>query len=159
MRVCFVCTGNICRSPTAEALFRLRAAKAGLAVEVDSCGISGEELGNPPDPRAVTEAIRRGVRIPARRARRLSPRDFDGSGWLVGMTSAHVRAIRAAKPASSAVSVHLLLDFAPGLEGSDVLDPWFEVGRTDFADAFDLIERGVDGLLATLRTHVGAGRI
>ncbi|TVQ35379.1 MAG: low molecular weight phosphotyrosine protein phosphatase [Geminicoccaceae bacterium] len=152
VRVCFVCTGNICRSPTAEAVFRLRAAAAGLAVDVDSCGISDEERGNPPDPRAIAEAARRGVILPKRRARQIRARDFDVPGLLVGMTAAHVRALQLRRAADAAASVHLLLDFAPGLEGRDVLDPWFEIGRSDFADAFELIEHGVDGLIRHLQS-------
>jgi protein-tyrosine phosphatase len=149
-RVLFVCTGNICRSPTAEAIMRARAEATGLAVEIDSCGISDEERGNPTDPRAVAEAARRGIALPARRARQLLLADFDRPGRVIGMTRGHVRALQRRLPSSSPASVHLLLDFSPGLAGRDVLDPWFEVGPNDFADAFDLIEQGVDGLVARL---------
>ncbi|MFW5833656.1 MAG: low molecular weight protein-tyrosine-phosphatase [Pseudomonadota bacterium] len=151
MRVCFVCTGNICRSPTAEAVFLWHAAEAGLAVEADSCGISAEEFGNPPDRRAVAEARRRGIHLPDRRARHVGAADFAVPGLLVGMTGAHCRALDRLRPVASPATVHLLLDFVPELRGQDVPDPWYGTGPRAFAEAYDLIEEGVRGMIAQLR--------
>jgi protein-tyrosine phosphatase len=144
--VLFVCTGNICRSPTAQALLLHKAAAQGLRVHADSAAISDEELGNPPDPRALAELRRRGVPMPAHRARMAEAADFRRFDLLLGMTSAHVRALQRLAPAQ-APKAGLLMRYAEGHGAIDVPDPWYG-GERDFIEAFDLIEAGVDGLLA-----------
>ena len=146
--VLFICTGNICRSPTAHALLMHKARIAGVAFDVDSAAISDEERGNPPDPRSVAEARRRGIEMPAHRARQVRAADFEGFDWIVGMTAQHCAALRRLAPAGTAHKVHLLTEFAEADEG-DVPDPWYG-GQQAFVEAFDLIDRGVDGLLAKL---------
>jgi protein-tyrosine phosphatase len=150
MAVLFVCTGNICRSPTAHALLLHKAREAGLALQVDSAAVSAEELGNPPDRRAVAEARRHGVEMPAHRARQVGVADFARFDLLVGMTAAHCAALRRLAPAGAEGKVRLLMDFTSAEAGLDVPDPWFGPQRA-FVEAFDMIERGVDGLLAALR--------
>ncbi|MDE3210079.1 MAG: low molecular weight phosphotyrosine protein phosphatase [Pseudomonadota bacterium] len=143
--VLFVCTGNICRSPTAHALTLHMATARKLRVIVDSAAISGEELGHPPDRRALAELRRRGVSMLPHRARRVQPADFQRFGLVLGMTGAHVDALRRMAPAHAA-NIGLLMRYADGHGAIDVPDPWFG-GEQDFIEAFDLIEAGVDGLL------------
>ncbi|MGF6348479.1 low molecular weight protein-tyrosine-phosphatase [Variovorax sp. W2I14] len=147
--VLFICTGNICRSPTAHSLLLHKARLAGISVDVDSAAISDEERGNPPDPRSVAEARRRGIEMHAHCARQVRSSDFEHFDWIVGMTAQHCAALRRLAPAGTAHKVHLLTDFSEDDEG-DVPDPWYG-GRQAFVEAFDLIDRGVDGLLAKLQ--------
>ncbi|SCX57638.1 low molecular weight protein-tyrosine-phosphatase [Variovorax sp. EL159] len=147
--VLFICTGNICRSPTAHTLLMHKARAAGFEVEVDSAAISDEERGNPPDPRSVAEARRRGIEMHAHRARQVRTDDFARFDLIVGMTTHHCAALRRLAPTGTAGKVHMFTEFADGIEG-DVPDPWYG-GQKDFIEVFDLIDRGVDGLLAKLQ--------
>jgi len=144
--VLFVCTGNICRSPTAHALLLHKAAALGMRVHADSAAISDEELGNPPDRRALAELRRRGVAMPPHRARQVKPDDFLRFELLLGMTSAHVHALQRLMP-QQADKAGLLMRYADGHGAIDVPDPWYG-DEQDFVTAFDMIEAGVDGLLA-----------
>ncbi len=147
--ILFVCTGNICRSPMAHALLQRRAADRGIVLIVDSVAISAEEQGNQPDPRAVAELERHGVRMPAHRARRVLPEDFARFDLLVGMTRAHCEALARLAPADAAHKVRLLLDFSADHAGREVPDPWY--GRQQaFVEAFGMIETGVEALLSVL---------
>jgi protein-tyrosine phosphatase len=146
--VLFICTGNICRSPTAHALLLHKAAALGLDVRVDSAAVSGEEVGNPPDSRALTELRRRGVPMPGHRARRVTADDFRHYDLVLGMTASHVAALRRLVP-DSAERVGLLMDYAEGDRDVDVPDPWYGSAK-DFVEAFDMIELGVDGVLRQL---------
>lgn len=149
--VLFVCTGNICRSPTAHTLLMHKARLAGVAVDVDSAAISDEERGNPPDRRSVAEAKRRGIAMHAHSARQVRADDFERFDWIIGMTGHHCAALRRLAPEGTARKVRLFTDFAEGIEG-DVPDPWYG-GQKDFVEVFDLIDLGVEGLLAKLVSH------
>ncbi len=145
--VLFVCLGNICRSPTAEAVFRHKLAEAGLQelVRVDSAGTSSWEVGNPPDPRSVQVASKRGYSFEGQRARQLAPADLEEFDYVIAMDRQNLKDIRQLDPGTDA---RLLLDFAPELPEREVPDPWYH-GRFDAV--LDLIEAGADGLLSEVR--------
>ena len=151
-RVLFVCTGNICRSPTAEALLRHHAGD--LPIAADSCGVSAEEAGNPPDPMSVAEAQRRGVAMPARRARRITASDFTTSDLLVPMTRTHETRLLRLQPEDARAEIRRMMTYVDGHADVDVPDPWYG-DREAYVEAFDLIERGVLGLIETLRPRLG----
>ena len=144
--VLFVCTGNICRSPTAHALLLHQAHAAGFEVEVDSAAISDEERGNPADRRSVAEARRRGIAMPDRGARQVTAADIARFDHVIGMTRAHCAALRRIAPAGQVGKIRMLLD-------DDVPDPWYG-GSEAFVEAFDLIDDGVRELLLQLRRDV-----
>jgi len=152
--VLFICTGNICRSPTAHTLLVHKARAAGFDIEVDSAAISDEERGNPPDPRSVAEARRRGIEMHPHCARQVRKSDFDRFDLIIGMTAQHCAALRRLAPAGTEDKIHLFTEYAEGIEG-DVPDPWYG-GPKDFVEVFDLIDLGVDGLLAQLQTDAAA---
>lgn len=156
IRVLFVCLGNICRSPTAEGIFRARLREAGLEhrVAVDSCGTGHWHIGEPPDERACREAARRGLSIEALRARQLADSDFLQFDYLLAMDRANLAELRARCPAACRAHIGLLLDFAEGAEVREVPDPYFG-GGAGFAYAYELIEAASDGLIAHLRARYG----
>lgn len=147
--VLFVCTGNICRSPTAQALLLHRAAARGFKVKADSAAISGAKIGDPPDQRALAELRRRGVSMPPHWARLVTPEDFVRFDRILGMTAEHVRILWQQAP-SPAPNIDLLMRYAGDQPVLDVPDPW-RGGELDFSRAFDLIQTAVDGLLQRLQ--------
>lgn len=149
--VLFVCLGNICRSPTAEAVFRERVARAGLArsIRVDSAGTGDWHVGEPPDRRAIAHAARRGYDLAPLRARQVSPEDFRRFGWILAMDEANLRNLRALQPDGFGGHLGLFLDFAPQLRVREVPDPYYG-GVDGFERVLDLIEAASEGLLEKL---------
>ncbi|MEE8187566.1 MAG: low molecular weight protein-tyrosine-phosphatase [Kiloniellales bacterium] len=152
--VLFVCTGNICRSPTAEGVMRHALAAAGLdgAVAVDSAGLGGWHVGEPPDGRAIRCAAQRGYDLSAQRARQFHQADFDDFPLILGMDRGHVRELRGLQPGDGKGNVSLFLDYLPAEDphfGRDVPDPYYG-GPPDYEISLDLIERGVPGLIAAI---------
>ncbi len=150
-RVLFVCMGNICRSPTAEALVReiARREAPGLAVEVDSAGTHGYHTGDPPDERSIAAARRRGYDLSTLRARVVEPGDFGRFDLVVAMDEEVHERLRALAPSAHASRLALFMDFAPALGRRDVPDPYYG-GPAGFEDVLDLVEEGARGLLAAL---------
>ena len=157
IRVCFVCSGNICRSPTAEGVFKKLVADAGLAdaFHVESAGTGSWHVGERPDPRTRRVAEARGYRLDGR-AQHWQARDFDRFDYVVAMDSGHQAALlRLASTAARKAKVSLALDHAlDGPRGGDVPDPYY--GEADgFEEVLDLCHAACAGLLATLRERHG----
>jgi protein-tyrosine phosphatase len=123
--ILFVCLGNICRSPIAEAAFRAEAERRGLDVVVDSAGTGGWHVGEPPDPRAQVVAARHGVDISERRARRVELGDFDRFDHIVALDRDNLKALEEMRPEGSRARLSLLLDDVRGREGESVADPYY----------------------------------
>ncbi len=152
--ILFVCTGNICRSPTAEGVFRHHVRAAGLenGFVIDSAGIEGYHTGDPPDGRSVKAALKRGVAIDDLKARRVRPSDFHDFDLILAMDGGHHRALKNMKPKDARAEVVLFLDFADPENSRDVPDPYYG-GPEDFTLVLDLAEEGVDALLRHLRAE------
>lgn len=123
--VLFVCLGNICRSPLAEAALRAEAVRVGLAVEIDSAGTGDWHLGYPPDPRATAVAAKNGVEISHLRARLVTPDDFARFDHIVALDAQNLAGLEAMRPAGSRATLSLLLDHVSGREGEAVADPYY----------------------------------
>lgn len=160
VRICFVCLGNICRSPAAEAVFADVAEREGLAVEVASAGTSGYHVGDPPHEHSRAEARRRGLSMD-HRGRRFTAGDFEHFDMVVAMDSDNVRDLRrlaADAGAGAEKKIVLLRSFDPtvGAEDDvDLADPWGQPAR-EFAAMFDAIERAAGGLADHVRTVVSS---
>lgn len=124
-RVLFVCLGNICRSPLAEAAFRAEAARLGLDAEADSAGTGGWHRGEPPDRRAIAAARRNGVDISHLRARQVQRDDFERFDRIVALDGDNLADLRTLQSAGSLARLSLLLDHVPGREGEAVADPYY----------------------------------
>lgn len=155
VRVLFVCMGNICRSPTAEGVFRKLVEEEGLShrIEIDSAGTGGWHEGEAPDRRAQAEARRRGIDIGGLRARQVRHDDFDDFHYIVAMDLQNRRELRAICPPAQRERIQLLLDFAPQLAEQEVPDPYYG-GEDGFVYVFDLVEEASRELLKHVRaTH------
>ncbi len=145
-RILFVCLGNICRSPLAEAAMRSAAADRGIAIEVDSAGTGNWHAGEAPDSRAIATASRHGIDISGLRARQIRPEDLRAFDHVVALDRANLRDIGKIAPADATGRLSLLLDHAPERQGQDVADPYFG-GMDGFETAWADIGAGVTGLL------------
>jgi protein-tyrosine phosphatase len=156
VRILFVCLGNICRSPTAEAVMRGLVADAGLEgeVEVDSAGTGNWHIGDPPDPRAVAAAADRGVELEGA-ARSVSEADFEAFDLVIAMDRSNRDALlRLATDAEGRDRVRLLREFGDGVE-EDVPDPYYG-GEDGFAEVVEIVERNCAALLDEIRAGQSA---
>lgn len=144
MRVLFVCTGNICRSPSAEGVLRHHA--AGTNIETDSAGIQGYHIGDPPDPRTIKIARSRGYDLSPLRARQVRPADFNDFDLILAMDQSHRNALVEMAPPASSARIEMFLDYAPHYGLVDVPDPYYGEAE-DFENVLDLIEQGIQGLI------------
>ncbi|MFI9170577.1 low molecular weight protein-tyrosine-phosphatase [Streptomyces lincolnensis] len=152
-RVCFVCTGNICRSPMAESVFRARMAEAGLdgLVEVDSAGTGGWHEGDGADPRTVTVLVNNGY-DGEHTARRFRSSWFSRLDLVIALDAGHLKALRRLAPtAEDAEKVRLLRSYDPAAgDDLDVPDPYYG-GMDGFEECLEMVEAASEGLLAAIR--------
>jgi protein-tyrosine phosphatase len=148
-QVLFVCLGNICRSPLAEAAFRREAERVGLSVEIDSAGTGDWHVGRPPDPRAQAVAKRQGVDISGLRAREVEPEDFRRFSHVVALDPENLANLQAMAPLDATAEITLLLDFVPGREGEAVADPFYGADE-DFDVTWRDVSQGARALAQRL---------
>jgi protein-tyrosine phosphatase len=158
--VLFVCMGNICRSPTAEGVFRslLEQEAPELEIFVDSAGTHAYHVGHPPDPRACRAAERRGVDLRAQRARQVTVEDFARYELLLAMDRDNHAQLMELCPEDYRERVRLFLEFAPSAERDEVPDPYYG-GANGFEHVLDLVEEAARGLLEHLRRTPAPARV
>lgn len=151
MKVLFICMGNICRSPTAEGVFRRLVSERapGLAIEIDSAGTHDYHVGDPPDRRAIAAAARRGIDIAGLRARMVDESDFEQFDLLIAMDRLNREILLDRSPEQYRHRVQLFLEFAPAIDEEDVPDPYYG-GPVGFERVLDLAEEASMGLLDEL---------
>ncbi len=150
--VLFVCTGNICRSPSADGILRHLVAERGLDITVDSCGTHGYHVGEAPDERSIQTAKQNGVDLSFLSARKLERDDFERFDLLLAMDNGHFDRMRLLCSPQHSHKLHLFLDFLPGHEGQNVPDPYY--GSIEgFHHVYDLCLRGCEALLETLQNN------
>ena len=152
--VLFVCTGNICRSPTAEGVFQTLVNECTLAddIQVDSAGTHDWHKGNPPDPRSTEAAARRGVDLSRQRSRPITAADFSTFDYILAMDVDNYDILRAQYPAGAKSRLEYFLDFAPDIDLQEVPDPYYG-GARGFEDVLDMIETASLGLLADIQNR------
>ncbi|MGZ8296827.1 MAG: low molecular weight protein-tyrosine-phosphatase [Allosphingosinicella sp.] len=143
--VLFVCLGNICRSPLAEAAFRREAERLGLDLEIDSAGTGDWHIGYPPDPRAAAVAARNGIDISHLEARLVTSDDFRRFDHIVALDSNNLRDLERLRPADGKAALSLLLDHVDGRRGQAVADP-YHGDDSHFDVAWDDVSAGAQGL-------------
>ena len=152
VKVLFVCMGNICRSPTAEGVFRHKVSEAGLEdqVHIDSAGTIAYHEGHPPDPRAQKAALKRGIDLSSQRARRVSGEDFEEFDLVIAMDSDNHYELEMICPPGYEDRLHMFLKFAQNTRETEVPEPYYG-GSGGFETVLDMIEDAAEGLLQHLQ--------
>ena len=155
IRVLFVCMGNICRSPTAEGVFRRLVEEHGLAgeVEVDSAGTHDYHVGDPPDRRAQAIALRRGYSIEHLRGRQVEEVDFARFDYVLAMDQENLTSLRRRCPPKHEHKVSLLLAHSRKYPNLDVPDPYFG-GPGGFELVLDMVEDAARGLIGDIQRQL-----
>ena len=147
--VLFVCMGNICRSPSAEAVFRHKMQVKGLALTVDSAGTLGAHAKEKPDHRSQKAGLARGYSFDGIKARKVTLQDFHDFDLILAMDYDNIEELKKVAPVATQDKIHLMLDFATELEEEQVPDPYYG-GARGFDYVLDLVEAASDGLLEKL---------
>jgi protein-tyrosine phosphatase len=153
--ILFVCMGNICRSPTAEGVFRHHVREAGLhdAIQTDSAGTHAYHVGEPADRRAQAAASRRGFSLEGISARRVTDEDFESFDYILAMDEDNLMTLKDRAPGELHGKVRLFLEFAESRHENEVPDPYYG-GSAGFERVLDLVEEASQGLLETLRKAI-----
>ncbi|WP_111929113.1 low molecular weight protein-tyrosine-phosphatase [Paraburkholderia bryophila] len=158
--ICFVCLGNICRSPTAEGVMRRLVDEAKLSerILIDSAGTGDWHIGQAPDERAQQAAGRRGYELAALRGRQIAPADFERFDLLIAMDDKNVAALRQVSAPAQREKIRLLMEFVPETDtrwggAREVVDPYFG-GAEGFEQVLDQCEAACRGLIAALRPQL-----
>ena len=147
--ILFVCMGNICRSPSAEAVFRHKMQAKGLALKIDSAGTVGAHVKQKPDHRAQKAGVARGYSFDGIKARKVSVQDFSNFDLILAMDYDNIEELKKVAPVALQNKIHLMLDFASEHEEDQVPDPYYG-GAKGFDYVLDLVEAASDGLLAKI---------
>lgn len=161
IKVLFVCMGNICRSPTADAVFRYHVKAAGVdhLIEVDSAGTHAYHIGNPPDERSQRTAMRRGYRMDDLRARSVEARDFEEFDFILAMDKDNLRLLQQRSPHQHHEKIRLFMQFGAGYDNdTEVPDPYYG-GHQGFEQVLDMVEEASQGLLKHLRENIILPRV
>ena len=154
IRVLFVCLGNICRSPMAEAVFRRQVEEAGLSevIRTDSAGTGDWHIGHPPHEGTRKVLELNGVSHEGIRARQVSGRDFEEHRYVIAMDASNVRNLASYVPKDFTGELKLLMDFVPGQQGKEVPDPYY---TGNFEEVYGMVTDGCARLLAYIRSKEG----
>jgi protein-tyrosine phosphatase len=152
-RILFVCMGNICRSPSAEGVFRhvLASQAPDLSIEIDSAGTHDYHIGAPPDRRSIDAARRRGIDLSQLRARMVAVEDFATYDLILAMDEDNLQELRRRAPPIHRERIRLMMDYAPQAASRYVPDPYYG-GSQGFEEVLDLLEEAAQGLIAELRS-------
>lgn len=143
-KILFVCTGNICRSPTAEGILRTQAAQRGIPLHIDSAGTHGYHIGETPDARSVAHAKKRGVDISNLRARKVTLADFEAFDVILALDNGHLHQLQLMRPRTAKAKLELFLG------DTDVPDPYYGTAK-DFEHVLDLVEAGAEKWLKQIK--------
>ncbi len=156
MRILFVCMGNICRSPTAEGVFRrlLVERELDMLIQVDSAGTHDYHVGEPPDPRSVEAARRRGIDLSALRARMVDEADAERFDLIVAMDEQNLSELQRRFDRALHHRISLMMSYAPDAGRRAVPDPYYG-GPRGFEEVLDLLEQAAEGLLNEVLRRTG----
>ena len=152
IKLLFVCTGNICRSPSAEAVFRQLVTNDNLSDDIisDSVGLHGFHVGEPADARAIATAEKRGYPMRGLRSRRIHPQDFETFDFFLAMDAGHFESLHQLCPGAQREKIEMFLSVAPHCNATDIPDPFYGT-MEGFERALDLIEIGAKAWLERIK--------
>lgn len=153
--VLFVCLGNICRSPTAEGVFRAVCEQHGLSgkIRIDSAGTAAWHVGKAPDERAIAAAKRRGIDLTALRARQVVTSDFSDFDFILAMDQANMNDLERCQPEGCRCQLRKILTYTHTKIAQDVPDPYYG-GDQGFEEVLDLLFDAATGLMTEVKTHL-----